>query len=90
MITTVVKGRMDITKLLAAEGRSTSTITQYLLLLQRLHKRVTGRPNMENLVWLSDVDAVSTALTGYKPASRKLYLIPVLLLLKRGQHEGLL
>ncbi|GAQ82260.1 hypothetical protein KFL_001050230 [Klebsormidium nitens] len=39
MITTIVKGSMDITKLLAGEGRSTSTITQYLSLLQRLHKR---------------------------------------------------
>jgi hypothetical protein len=90
MITASFKSAMDITNLLASRGRSTETVKQYLSLLQRLHKRATGDPNMENLLWLNDVDAVSAALENYKPASRKLYLVPIILLLKRGQHKELL
>lgn len=44
---------------------------------------------METLLWLDEVNAVSRSLEGYKPASRKVYLIPILILLGRGQHREL-
>jgi hypothetical protein len=44
---------------------------------------------MENLLWLNEVDAVSRSLEGYKPASRKVYLIIKLILLRREQHHEL-
>lgn len=81
---------MDIRSLLTSEGRTAHTVEQYISLLERLHRRATGAKLMENLLWLNDVDSVSKALAEYKPASCKLYLVPVMLLLKKGQHEGLL
>lgn len=80
---------MDIRKLLAGEGRTAHTVGQYMSLLQRLHRRATGKPEMENLLWLHDVDAISKALAAYKPASCKLYLVPVMILLRRGKHDEL-
>ena len=80
---------MDLTTLLSGEGRTLKTIGQYTALLHRLHKRITGSEIMENLLWLNEVDAVARSLEGYKPASRKVYLIPILILLRRGQHHEL-
>ena len=80
---------MDLTTLLSGEGRTLKTIDQYTALLYRLHKRTTGSEIMENLLWLNEVDAVARSLEGYKPASRKVYLIPILILLRRGKHHEL-
>lgn len=80
---------MDLTTLLSGEGRTLKTIGQYTALLHRLHKPITGSEIMENLLWLNEVDAVARSLEGYKPASRKVYLIPILILLRRGQHHEL-
>jgi hypothetical protein len=80
---------MDLTTLLSGEGRTLKTIEMYAALLHRLHKRATSLGSMENLLWLNNVDAVSRSLEGYKPASRKVYLVPILILLRRGKHHDL-
>lgn len=80
---------MELAELLSGEGRSEGSIRQYISLLNRLHKRTTGSAVMENLLWLHDVEAVTRALDGYKPASKKLYIIPILILLRKGQHHEL-
>lgn len=80
---------MDLITLLSGDGRTIKTINQYTALLHRLHKRTTGSTSMENLLWLNNVDGVSRALEGYKAASKKVYLVPILILLRRGRHDEL-
>jgi hypothetical protein len=80
---------MDLTSLLSREGRNPQTIKQYLSVLQRLHKRVTGAAEMQDLSWLVDHGKVLEALQIYKPASRKLYLVPILALLEKGENVDL-
>lgn len=75
---------MDLGKYFSAEDRSKKTLTQYKSLVRRLHSRVCGEDvALEDLEWLKDSGRVSKALEGLSPATRKLYMVPVMIMLKK-------
>jgi hypothetical protein len=80
---------MDVRSLLTGPKRSDTTVTQYISILQRLHRMVTRSDDDEfsDLDWLQDVETVMASLSHYKPPSCKLYIVPVIVLLK-GTKEG--
>ena len=83
---------MDVRTLLSGPKRSDSTVSQYISILNRLHRMVTDSEDGEfsDLDWLRDVDAVMAAIAHYKPPSKKLYLVPVNVLLKATKEGELL
>ena len=80
---------MDLRSLLSGPKRSDTTVTQYISILNRLHRMVTHSDDdyFSDLNWLQDVENVMASLSRYKPPSRKLYIVPVIVLLK-GNKEG--
>lgn len=57
-------------------------MAQYISILKRLHRMVTGSDDLKDIEWLRDVDPVMEAISHYKPPSKKLYVVPVVVLLK--------
>jgi hypothetical protein len=82
---------MDVRNLLSGVKRSDTTVTQYISILNRLHRMVTdSEDEFSDLNWLLDVETVMAALSHYKPPSRKLYIVPVIVLLKGSGDTELL
>lgn len=73
---------MDLRNLLSGDRRSDTTVTQYITILERLHRLVTDSNGLEDTDWLQDVDSVMQSIAHYKPGSKKLYLVPVVVLLR--------
>jgi hypothetical protein len=80
---------MDLRNLLSSPKRSDTTVTQYISILNRLHRMVTQSDDdyFSDLDWLQDVEVFMASLSHYKAPSRKLYIVPIIVLLK-GNKEG--
>jgi hypothetical protein len=78
---------MDLRALLSGDRRSDTTVTQYIAILKRLQRMVTGAEDLKDIEWLQDLESVMGAIEHYKPGSRKLYIVPVVVLLK-GCNEN--
>lgn len=73
---------MDLRTLLSGDRRSDTTVTQYVTILERLHRMVTGADHFEDTDWLEDIESVMESISHYKSGSKKLYIVPVVVLLK--------
>jgi hypothetical protein len=79
---------MDLTALLRGDTRSESTACQYAKLLACVYRSVTGYDGpMPNLDWLEEVDSVMELLSKYKETSKKVHIVPLVVLTRAHSPE---
>lgn len=81
---------MDLNEIFNEGERSKKTIHHYKGLIKRLYTRVTGNDGSPpDLDWLEDIEAVKSQVMTMKPATKKLYTVPLMIVLRKLRKNDL-
>lgn len=81
---------LDLDAIFNDPDKSKKTVHKYKTLVRTLYKKVCGEnETMTSLDWLRDTGAILNALKDLSPSTRRLYIIPLMMMLKHSDNASL-